>query len=125
MTDSESPKARKVMRGIFGAPIWTKGACKTCRRKRDLYKERCHPCRQPEDRRQLVDAGVPSLSAACLANIVRKCMKQGRKLSAIVDVLTMVHPLLMENISINSSGTMSPKSLKYQWIRGNGWFPKP
>lgn len=109
------------MRGIFAAPIWTKGPCKTCHRKRELHRGRCYPCRKPADRRQLVEAGVPGLTADGLANIVRKCRGQGKKSSEIMELLTVVHPVLMENIDVDRNGFLKPKSRKYVWIRRNGW----
>jgi hypothetical protein len=48
---------------------------------------------------------------------MRKC-KTDKEANA---VLAVVHPRVMENVVVKRKVLM-PKSLKYRWLRRNGWF---
>jgi len=94
--------------------LFSTGRCKGCRRQRSLYKGSCLPCRQPEDRRELVEYGVPPNSADALALIMEKCN------GVAGFVLGKVHPRLMENITV-VNGTLKVRDKTYGWVRRNGW----
>lgn len=94
-----------------------------CRRKRHLNKGLCLPCRTPKDRRDLLEAGVPWGSANALAYLTKKCKAQGRKPRQTEVVLSLVHPILMENIAVRADGRLTLRSAKYFWMRRGGWYP--
>ena len=58
------------------------------------------------------------MSVGALAVIVKKCRSMKKNPEA---VLAIVHPVLMENIRVDSSGVMRLRSKKYHWERGSGW----
>ena len=102
---------------------FTKGPCKDCGKTprqcdvTEFYKGRCLACRHPADCRQLIVVGVPCGTAGILRTIMRKC-KTDKEANA---VLAVVHPRVMENVVVKRKVLM-PKSLKYRWLRRNGWF---
>ncbi len=100
---------------------WTVRKCHGCGRTRDCLRGRCLPCRQPPDRRALVEVGVPCSSADALAWIVQKAKRQRKTGAEIEAILWFVHPLLMENIEVTDQGVLRPKVKKAEWIRRNGW----
>lgn len=101
---------------------WSRGPCKGCGEKFDsrweCHKGRCLPCRQPENRRELVKYGVPCGSANALALIMSKCNGQAEF------VLGKVHPRLMENIVV-VNGILKVKDKSYHWIRRSEWVKTP
>lgn len=95
-------------------PIYSKGPCDTCRRKRDLYRGRCGSCRKPIEIREICDAGVPWMSGLTLMYIMKKAGKEADK------VLRMVHPRTMANIRVQK-GIFKIVDKRYRWIRRQGW----
>lgn len=83
------------------------------------------PCRQPADRREIVDAGVPPGSADALIRLRRIAKEQGKKGKAIPAFLAMVHPVLMQNIRIDGRGNLRIIDDSIVWMRRSGWMAKP
>lgn len=93
-----------------------KGPCRGCGEKRGCYKGLCLPCRAPFPIRELIRFGVPWSTAHALLYTVRKC-KNDRLAQ---QVLTLVHPIVMENIKITGK-KMTVIDKKWRWFRRNGW----
>src|SRR5258706_250580 len=94
-----------------GAPAWRKAMPQGCGKTLEwegCYKGRCLPCRQPEDRRELVLWGVPCGSADALALIMKKCHGNAN------EVLALVHPRLMQNIVVVNN-VLKVRDKKYVW----------
>lgn len=91
-----------------------KGPCRTCGEKDGCYKGQCLPCRQPKDRRELVQFGVPCGSADGLALIMKKCNGDAEF------VLGKVHPRLMQNIVV-VNGILKVRDKNYRWMRRGDW----
>lgn len=101
--------------------LHSRGPCQGCGvkfKEKDCYKGRCLPCRQPEDRRELVLWGVPCGSANALALIMYKCNGQAEF------VLGKCHPRLMQNIVIVNN-VLKVRDKSYRWIRRGDWMKIP
>lgn len=97
--------------------------CRCCRRRRPAYYGRCLPCRTPQDRRAIVEAGIPRGSADGLAFLVKRM--KGKPVRKVEEVLSIAHPALMQNIRLLRDGTLKPRSEKYLWLRRSGWTDRP
>lgn len=109
----------------LGVPKYSEGRCDTCRKSRFLIDGRCMPCKQPLDRREIVDAGVPCGSADALIRLVRIAKEKGKKGKGVPAFLAMVHPVLMENIRIDGRGFLRIMDKSIIWMRRSGWMAKP
>lgn len=58
-----------------------------------------------------------------LAYLSRKCKAEGRRIRQTEQVLSLVHPILMENIALKADGRLTLRSEKYYWQRRGGWYP--
>lgn len=102
---------------------FTKGPCCDCgqtprqRGITEFYKGRCNPCRSPIEIRQLIEVGVCRGTADVLRFLMKKC----RSAKVANDLLRLVHPRVMANV-IAKGGVLMPRSLKYRWVRRNGWI---
>lgn len=101
------------------------GRCRKCGKMRWLGRGICLPCRQPRDRWELVEAGVPCGSADLLALTVKHFQEQGVSVRRIRKLLTVLHPMLMENIRIIEGGRMTLRLPGYLWVRRSGWLQSP
>lgn len=93
---------------------WTHGPCESCGKTVERYRGLCSPCRFPKECRQLVEYGVPGMSARGLMFLARKSGKEADK------ILRIVHPRLMENVKI-VKGIFKVIDKKYRWVRSNYW----
>lgn len=56
-----------------------------------------------------------------MALIVRHCREKKMSATQMKSVLEMVHPILMENISVSSDGKLLVRDKKLIWIRRQCW----
>ncbi len=95
----------------------SQGHCGGCRKKRNLHKGLCLPCRVPRPIRQLVEAGVVWGTGVAVAGLIKKCKtpKDAQR------VLELVHPIVMENIVVGKDMVLKLRSKNAHWVRRNGW----
>lgn len=104
---------------LSDGPTHTKGDCAGCGRQRDLYRKRCLACRHKPEHRAMLEAGIPPLTAGALVGLMKKL--KGKTAAEAESTISIVHPILMENLEIGEGWVLIPKSSKYQWSRGEGW----
>lgn len=75
------------------------------------------------DRRDLVEAGIPWGSANALSYLTKRCLARGRLPRKTELILSLVHPILMENIKVKANGRLTLRSAQYYWQRRGGWYP--
>ena len=100
---------------------WKRKACAGCGRIRDTYGDRCVPCRQPADRRQLVEHGVPCTTADGMAQFGQRLVDSGKPMAEVEEILGILHPNVMQNVRISKRGFFQLKDKKLIWLRRNTW----
>lgn len=105
--------------------VYTRGRCGTCRKKDDLVRGTCFPCRVPENRRDLVKAGVPWGTANALMQLTERAKRRARVTSEVQLLLEISHPILMTNIKVDRGFNLRIRSPKYRWLRRSGWSSAP
>lgn len=98
-----------------------RGTCEICQEANKwLCNGLCIVCRRPLDRRELVRAGVPPGSADHLAILMQKSRAENRSQKRTWRLLSIVHPVLMQNIRITEDWELVP-DVPARWIRRCGW----
>lgn len=85
-----------------------------------LFRKRrtCNICRRPKGLHEILRAGVPFMTADSLYRLVRHGRVQ--KYIGTLELLGIVHPRLMENITVRGMHLkLVDKSLV--WVRRRGW----
>ena len=95
----------------------SQGRCAGCRKRRNLYKGRCLPCRVPKRIHQLVEAGIPWGTSSAISGLIRKFKtpKDAQR------VLELVHPIVMENVVVGKGMVLRLRSKNAHWVRRHGW----
>lgn len=111
----------RTLKRNYLEPLYAHGRCRACRKGRWLGRGLCLPCRTPADRRELLEAGIPSGSADALWNAAKNFRNQGYNRKRVALLLTAVHPSLMANIRITSDDRLVPERKELHWQRRVGW----
>jgi hypothetical protein len=84
----------------------------------------CQICHQPESRRELVRHGIPIQSCVQLVCLLGKVTDKygpfNKPDEAAEYLLTMTHPILMENLKV-AKGVLRVKDKRLVWVRRKGW----
>jgi len=101
---------------------WKRQACEGCKRTRDTYGGRCVPCRQPADRRQLVEHNVPVSTADGMAQFAGRLRAVGKTFAEVEDILRILHPSVMSNVNVTARGFFQIEDKSLVWRRRTEWI---